>query len=89
MVFPFIFFQLLTTNRDTDAGLHHLQDNSEATQEARLGDGCLNILLDAGANIGIHSRFLFEPKKYPNATNAHIAFTKAFGPVDQRDNRDL
>lgn len=29
-------------------------------------DGCHNVFLDLGANIGIHARFLFEPHKYPS-----------------------
>ena len=27
--------------------------------------GCRNIFIDLGANVGIHSRFLFEPHRYP------------------------
>ena len=36
-------------------------------------DGCVNVFVDAGANIGVHTRFLFEPAKYP-----HSHFTKVF-----------
>lgn len=61
-----------------------------------LANDCLHVFLDAGANIGIHSRFLFEPEQYPKAKNAHQAFDMAFGsPRDdhdnhqKRDNRDI
>ena len=30
-------------------------------------NGCVNVFVDAGANIGIHTRFLFEPAKYPKS----------------------
>ena len=32
----------------------------------RLQSGCRNVFIDLGANIGIHSRFLFEPQRYPS-----------------------
>ena len=32
----------------------------------QLQDGCSNIFLDLGANIGMHSRFLFEADRYPS-----------------------
>lgn len=54
-----------------------------------LGDGCYHIFLDVGANIGVHSRFLMEPQKYPNATNALKIFESVFGAPDHRDNRDF
>lgn len=57
--------------------------------ERREGDGCYHVFLDAGANIGIHSRFLFEPLKYPKAKTAHEAFDQVFGPPSERDNRDI
>lgn len=40
--------------------------------------GCSNIFLDLGANIGVHSRFLFEPRKYPNS-KFKVLFDRAFG----------
>ncbi|KAL9187335.1 hypothetical protein ACHAXT_001438 [Thalassiosira profunda] len=55
----------------------------------RLGNGCHHVYLDAGANIGVHTRFLFEPHHYPKARNAHRAFNHAFGPPGQRDPRDI
>lgn len=51
----------------------------------KLADGCYNIFLDVGANIGVHGRFLFEPESYPNATKARAMFDRAFGA--NRDNR--
>ena len=35
---------------------------------ARLAEGCQHIFVDAGANIGIHARFLFEPHLWPHMT---------------------
>ena len=37
----------------------------------------------------VHSRFLFEPDKYPEAENAHKVFDGEFGDASARDNRDL
>ena len=41
-------------------------------------DGCWHVFIDAGANIGIHSRFLFEPEKFPNSKFSLI-FDEYFG----------
>ena len=43
-------------------------------------DGCVNIFVDAGANIGVHTRFLFEPAKYPRSHFTKV-FLHAFGAV--------
>lgn len=40
---------------------------SSPSEQPKLGDGCYHIFLDVGANIGVHTRFLFEPMKYPEA----------------------
>ena len=40
--------------------------------------GCTNVFLDLGANIGVSSRFLFEPHKYPDATFLKV-LDMAFG----------
>jgi hypothetical protein len=56
-------------------------------RKPKLADGCHHIFLDAGANKGIHTRFLFEPSQYPKAQNAMTAFDAAFGK--ERDNRDI
>jgi len=58
----------------------------DRTSSKKLGDGCYHVFLDVGANIGVHGRFLFEPKKYPDATVASAIFNEQFG--EQRDNRD-
>ena len=42
-------------------------------------DGCYHVFLDAGANVGMHTRFLFEPKKYPRATYPRDVFDPWFG----------
>ena len=39
-------------------------------------DGCVSIFVDAGANIGVHTRFLFGPAEYPQSS-----FTKVFSEV--------
>ena len=46
---------------------------------AHLATGCQNIFVDAGANIGIHARFLFEPHKYPGANYTRRVFDAVFG----------
>jgi hypothetical protein len=53
----------------------------------READGCYHVFLDVGANIGVQSRFLLEPEKYPEAKNAHNLFSTQFGT--NRDNRDF
>jgi len=56
-------------------------------RESRLGDGCLLVYLDVGANIGVHTRFLFEPEKYPNVKHIHDIFNNNFG--NTRNKRDI
>lgn len=55
----------------------------------KLADGCYHVFLDVGANIGVHSRFVMEPNKYPDAKKALAHFEKAFGPPGNRDPRDF
>ena len=43
-----------------------------------IADGCENVFVDAGANIGMHARFLFEPFRYPKSRFRHL-FEKIFG----------
>jgi FkbM family methyltransferase len=62
--------------------LHHYR-------KPKLGDGCYHVYLDVGSNIGVHGRFLLEPKKYPKASKAHGLFNKHFGVPSMRDNRDI
>ncbi len=36
-------------------------------KQQRLADGCYNVFVDVGANIGVHTRFLYESLRYiPN-----------------------
>jgi len=53
------------------------------------GDGCYHVFLDVGSNVGVHGRFLFEPKKYLNAAVAHGVFDKHFGTPGARNNKDI
>ena len=55
-------------------------------KEPKLADGCYHVLLDVGANIGIHARFLFEPDLYPDSKTSVATFATEFGYP--RDNRD-
>jgi len=52
----------------------------------KLGDGCYHVFIDVGSNIGVHTRFLFEPDMYPDSTSSREAFAREFGYP--RDNRD-
>jgi len=61
--------------------------SSISKRAPKLGDGCYHIFLDVGANIGVHTRFLFEPKLYPRAEKAHAIFDKEFGK--ERSNLDF
>ena len=47
------------------------------------------LLLSRRSNIGVHSRFLFEPSKYPDATTGRRLFNEHFGDEESRDNRDI
>ena len=62
---------------EVGAGAHALHDDlRELVKKAT--DGCVNIFVDAGANIGVHTRFLFEPAKYPESQFTKL-FSNAFG----------
>jgi hypothetical protein len=43
----------------------------------RMGDGCKHVFVDIGANIGVHTRFLFESAFYPGPMQSK--FTPIFG----------
>ena len=43
------------------------------------------VFVDAGANIGVHTRFLFEPERYRHSLFVHT-FTHVFGSIDRRAN---
>ena len=44
-----------------------------------LADGCHHVFIDVGANIGMHSRFLFEPDQYPLSPFNKRVFNRYFG----------
>lgn len=55
--------------------------------QGRAGDGCYHVFVDCGSNLGMHGRFLFEPKTYKNSKVAVPLFNREFGL--HRDNRDI
>ncbi|KAL7528186.1 hypothetical protein ACHAXR_002313 [Thalassiosira sp. AJA248-18] len=65
----------------------HTMAQAVQRKKSSLANGCHHIFLDIGANIGIHSRFLFEPHAYPYARVARQVFDEQFGK--ERDNRDI
>ena len=58
-----------------------LKPRSEGVEKRKpkAADGCRYVFLDAGMNIGIHSRFLFEPQRYPKARYPSEVFSGLFG----------
>lgn len=50
-------------------------------------DGCRYVYMDVGSNIGIHVRFLFEPKNYPKSKFAGQIFDRFF--MKNRDRKDI
>jgi hypothetical protein len=56
-------------------------------EKSRLADGCYHVFIDVGANVGVHTRFLYEPERYPLSDLAVSHFRAHFG--DRRDKRDL
>jgi hypothetical protein len=58
-----------------------------AEEPKREADGCYHVFLNVGANIGVQSRILLEPEKYPKARKAAEIFNSQFGT--NRDNRDF
>lgn len=65
----------------TTAGVE-VDDELERSLASQL-DGCQNVFVDAGANIGMHARFLFEPEIYPDSTFVQV-FDEQFGPIESR-----
>ena len=81
---------------DDDAKVGHFLSHKGRSKEQllrlgkhqkKLGDGCLNVFIDAGSNKGVHGRFLFEPEKYPDS-KFQQNFDSAFGPAP-RDNSEI
>ena len=80
-----LFFQMSSLERMV------ISDGDDETSQSRirrrkLGDGCYHVFLDVGAKIVIHTRFLYEPHRYPDSMTSVAAFAEKFG--SQRDNRD-
>lgn len=62
----------------------------EDVRKEKLGDGCYHVFLDVGANIGVHGRFIYEPKKYVDVSpEVQQLFTDHFGDRFSRDPRDI
>ena len=59
-------------------GAERSDDLREGVRKAT--DGCVNVFVDAGANIGVHTRFLFEPAKYPDSSFTKV-FNRSFGSI--------
>jgi Methyltransferase FkbM domain len=64
-------------------------ESFQIPRSTSIADGCYHVFLDVGANIGVHTRFLFEPEQYPGSHIAKQIFDKVFGMPSERDNRDL
>lgn len=58
--------------------------------EQKLGDGCYHVYLDVGSNIGMHGRFVFEPKAFPgNRSNwAYPQHVKMMHIFDENFGKD-
>jgi hypothetical protein len=64
--------------------------NQRLYPRRKLGDDCYHVFLDVGANIGVHTRFLLESPKYPDAKIAAKYFNSIFGEnLESRDPRDF
>ena len=57
--------------------------NDPELELAKLADGCRHVFVDAGANIGMHARFLFEPELYPLSSFTR-KFDEHFGTAEDR-----
>mmetsp|Transcript_13365 Transcript_13365/g.19682 ORF Transcript_13365/g.19682 Transcript_13365/m.19682 type:complete len:314 (-) Transcript_13365:75-1016(-) len=66
-----------------------IETTDATTERTGVADGCFHVYLDVGSNIGVHTRFLYEPHLYPEAQKAAKIFDTNFGPPAQRDNRDI
>ena len=75
-----------SNNMKFTKGLQQQLEQMKERREPRLGDGCYNIYLDVGANVGVHGRFLFEPEKYQSSWHSVALFAREYGKV--RDNRN-
>lgn len=57
----FLFFSWATILKIGIASVYDTHKNITAT---KLGDGCYHVFLDVGANIGMHGRFVLEPRNF-------------------------
>ena len=68
------------TSGHLSAGSHARPPTDDDLRELvrKATDGCANVFVDAGANIGVHTRILFEPAKYPRSHFTRV-FARTFG----------
>ena len=59
------------------------------SHQSILGDGCENLFLDVGSNIGIHARFLFEPELYRPRHVYDDVFDNEFGAHRTHDREKI
>jgi hypothetical protein len=57
--------------------------NIETETPKNILDGCYNVYIDVGTNIGVQIRKLYEPDKFPRAY-VHSIFNSKFGNVTER-----
>ena len=66
------------------AGIDDVGIDYEASLARQLHEwNCTGLFVDAGANIGMHARFLFEPQQYPSNMYNSL-FNAHFGPEASR-----
>ena len=86
LIYAYAGIKTGATSLNNNLSVTALRQDKTTHQDA---DGCYNIFIDGGANIGVHGRFLLEPEKYPNADVAHKIFESWYGSPSTRDNRDF
>ena len=79
--------EVISEYNTTTAAINNQMHQPRPRRRTKLADGCYHVFLDVGSNIGMHTRFLYEPQKYPQATIARKVFEKHFGLESTRDNR--
>lgn len=85
----FILSFSFSSQKQKQISLTKIRSNPNITisKDHKLGDGCYHIFLDVGSNIGVHTRFLYEPDLYPDAKTSISIFEKEFGV--HRNNTDF
>lgn len=78
--------QMRTKDRKASIGVSAAENRhlSHGIIPHGLLDGCSKILLDVGANAGVHPRMLFEPELYQRDAHFLGLADKYFGPPDLR-----